>query len=246
MERKKRSQIWLVDRGQFQEIVRQSSSISEILVKFGLVNKGGNYQTVKARLLKDHIDFSHIPLGLGANKGKPRGGVNKVPIEELLTTGLHRDRSSLKKRLISEGLLPNQCAVCGLSPEWNGQPLVMVLDHINGIGNDYRLTNLRLLCPNCNSQTDTFAGRNRGESVTPTSLPISTTEITPVWSHAPRLDRRKVSRPGKNKLKLMLTSTPVVRIAKRYGVSDNAIRKWAKSYGLEIKKRKRQQKTHNQ
>jgi predicted nucleic acid-binding Zn ribbon protein len=54
----------------------------------------------------------------------------------------------------------NICSICGQLPEWLNKKLVMVLDHINGIKNDNRLVNLRLLCPNCNSQTATFSGRN--------------------------------------------------------------------------------------
>jgi hypothetical protein len=68
----------------------------------------------------------------------------------------------LKKRLIRAGLLVNCCSVCGLRPEWQGQLLVMILDHINGDRSDNRIENLRLLCPNCNSQQPTFAGKNWG------------------------------------------------------------------------------------
>jgi hypothetical protein len=66
----------------------------------------------------------------------------------------------LKRRLLRERLLINRCVECGLEPIWQGKPLVLVLDHVNGDSSDYRLDNLRLLCPNCNSQQDTFAGRN--------------------------------------------------------------------------------------
>jgi len=77
-----------------------------------------------------------------------------------LCEGSTRQRGVLKYYLLKQGLLPNTCALCPQGPEWNGKPLVLVLDHINGVNNDNRLENLRLLCPNCNSQTDTFAGRN--------------------------------------------------------------------------------------
>lgn len=64
--------------------------------------------------------------------------------------------SNLKNRLIKEGFLKNKCDICGLEGVWQGQSIVMVLDHINGINNDNRKENLRLLCPNCNSQQPTF------------------------------------------------------------------------------------------
>ena len=78
--------------------------------------------------------------------------------------GGHTNRHRLKLRLLSAGRLHNVCAMCRLGPRWNDQPLMFVLDHINGINDDYRPDNLRLLCPNCNSQTPTFAGRNRQKS----------------------------------------------------------------------------------
>ena len=56
--------------------------------------------------------------------------------------------------------MPYLCGICGLGPEWNGMVLVLQIDHINGDSTDSRLENLRFLCPNCHSQTETFAGRN--------------------------------------------------------------------------------------
>lgn len=69
--------------------------------------------------------------------------------------------SRLKKRLIDENLLENKCSECGISGEWNGKELTLQLDHINGINNDNSLENLRILCPNCHSQTNTYAGKNK-------------------------------------------------------------------------------------
>jgi 5-methylcytosine-specific restriction endonuclease McrA len=70
------------------------------------------------------------------------------------------NRSHLKGRLLGEGLKQNRCEVCGLA-EWLGRPLSMALHHVNGDGLDNRLENLQLLCPNCHSQTENFAGRGR-------------------------------------------------------------------------------------
>jgi hypothetical protein len=234
MERKKRSPIWLISKEQLQGIVRQSVTLSEILIKFGLINKGSNYRTLKNRLAKDGIDFSHIPLGQNSNKGRPLGGRRPIPIEELLIVGSTSARTSLKKRLIAEGIMENRCAICGLFPVWNEKPLVLVLDHINGISDDYRRENIRLLCPNCNSQTDTFAGRNRGESKLP--APIEITEVAAAWIHDPKPEIRVVERPDRETLRSMIIKIPMTRIGKMYGVTSGAVKRWAKSYGLVIKR----------
>jgi DNA-binding transcriptional ArsR family regulator len=84
----------------------------------------------------------------------------KLPVDILLAPGAQRERGHVRRRLLALGLLRNGCYECGAPPEWRGKPLVLVLDHINGVNDDWRLDNLRLLCPNCNSQTTTFCGRN--------------------------------------------------------------------------------------
>jgi len=66
-------------------------------------------------------------------------------------------------RLWREGVLPQQCQVCGLT-EWLGKVAPLQLDYLNGDRRDNRLGNLRILCPNCHAQTDTWTGRNRGRS----------------------------------------------------------------------------------
>jgi 5-methylcytosine-specific restriction endonuclease McrA len=81
----------------------------------------------------------------------------KKPVEDVLRSKSARHWK--KRRLLREGLLAYECAVCGIF-EWCGRQLALQIDHINGIANDWRVENLRMLCPNCHSQTATFAGRN--------------------------------------------------------------------------------------
>jgi RNA polymerase subunit RPABC4/transcription elongation factor Spt4 len=69
------------------------------------------------------------------------------------------DRGSLKKWLIETR--KEVCSVCGIKPEWNGMYLSLQVDHVNGINDDNRPENIRLVCPNCHSQTSTFAGKKR-------------------------------------------------------------------------------------
>lgn len=81
-------------------------------------------------------------------------------LEAALAAGPGISRSAFKRVLLRHEVLPQVCAICGCPPEWCGKPLTLVLDHENGIKNDNRVENVRLVCPNCNSQLPTFSGRN--------------------------------------------------------------------------------------
>lgn len=80
--------------------------------------------------------------------------------DEVFTEGSSYARHLLKKRLIKHKLIEYKCTECGNTGEWMGKPLSLQLDHINGVNNDNRLENLRFICANCHSQTDTYAGKN--------------------------------------------------------------------------------------
>ena len=97
----------------------------------------------------------------GKGKSKPKTeGVGKTPLADILS-GKHPEYQTfkLKQRLFSEGLKSNKCEICGVN-EWNGLPIACELDHIDGDRTNHRLENLRILCPNCHSQTPTFRARN--------------------------------------------------------------------------------------
>jgi DNA-binding transcriptional ArsR family regulator len=82
-----------------------------------------------------------------------------LPLSQLLVAGRRRGRNHIKLRLLAEGLKTNKCEECGLT-EWRGEPLSIALHHVNGDGQDNRLENLSLLCPNCHSQTPNFGVKN--------------------------------------------------------------------------------------
>lgn len=221
MNRKKRSIIWSIPREEFVDLVSRSKTIADILRYFGLNNKGGNHHTVKRRAKEENIDLSHIALGKGSNKGK-RFTPRKTDQEYFCENGT-ANRDSVKKRIIRNNLIPYQCAECGLKDIWNNKKITLQLEHKNGIPNDNRLINLCFLCPNCHSQTDTYAGKRFKKPKPPKKD-----------RRVPRYNRRKVDRPSKEELKQLITTIPMSSIAKQYGVSDNAIRKWTKSYGIQL------------
>jgi DNA-binding transcriptional ArsR family regulator len=93
-------------------------------------------------------------------RGQVRSRPQALPLAQLLVKGVKRGRFNVKSRLIAAGLKEDRCELCGLDT-WRGRPLAMALHHVNGDVLDNRLENLRLLCPNCHSQTENFSGRNR-------------------------------------------------------------------------------------
>src|SRR5690242_509190 len=84
----------------------------------------------------------------------------RQPLSALLVLDNNGPPKAIKARLIREKILPYRCAICANEGIWNGAPLVLHLDHINGNSRDDRLENLRFLCPNCHTQTSTYCGRN--------------------------------------------------------------------------------------
>lgn len=221
----KRSAIWTMPLAGFEKLVQKSSSISEIVRHFGFAITGKAHRTIKERIVFEKIDASHIPLGKASNKGRCFF-LPKIPLQEILVRNSQYSRQSLKKRLIDEGLLKKECHICNQAPEWQGKPLVFVLDHINGVRNDNRIENLRLLCPNCNSQQSTFAGKNNKvhwHCKCGAEIQKKAKKCRQCWA---KIQPRKVKRPSKKVLILDVKELGYCGTGRKYGVSDNSIRKW--------------------
>ena len=159
------AEFWSADKETFARALVESVSVQEALGRLGTRTIAGGHYVSLGRRAQEHglgEEFQEL-CQRGTGSGIQQWiQDNKTPLEEILVVASpYTNRGRLKTRLLAAGLLENKCRVCGMPPEWKGQPLVLVLDHINGVHNDNRLDNLRLLCPNCNSQTDTFSGRNR-------------------------------------------------------------------------------------
>jgi 5-methylcytosine-specific restriction endonuclease McrA len=142
------------------QAVSNSLSYRQALINLGLKPIGGNYRILQRRIKELSLDTKHF-TGQGHLKGKTHNWATKTPLAEILVEGSNYQSYSLKKRLFREKIIENKCSECGLGDEWFGKKINHHLDHINGVNTDNRLENLRLLCPNCHSQTDTYTGKNK-------------------------------------------------------------------------------------
>jgi hypothetical protein len=142
------------------DAVESSASIRQVLIALGLNSTGANYRSVHNAVERLQLDTSHW-TGQGHLRGKSHNYSTRIPLSEIcVPNSTYGSTSSLKRRLLKEGVIEEKCALCALT-HWRGEKLSLVLDHINGDNRDHRLENLRLLCPNCNSLQPTFAGRNK-------------------------------------------------------------------------------------
>ena len=87
-------------------------------------------------------------------------GKSLTPNSVMFTEKSYYSNEIIKQRIVKDNLLNYCCSKCGID-SWQGETIVLDLDHINGDNTDNRLGNLRYLCPNCHSQTDTYKGRNK-------------------------------------------------------------------------------------
>lgn len=151
------------DDNVLREVVKQSKSLRECLLKMNLNESGGNFYTLKKRIALAKIDNTHF-LGKGWLKGQiPQ---NAISLEDILSNKIYLKSNSVKEKLLKEGIFTYKCMKenCGLT-EWLGEKITLELDHIDGNRKNNNLTNLRLLCPNCHSQTKTWRGRKQAQVV---------------------------------------------------------------------------------
>jgi len=245
----KRSRIWKFNKKEIQRLLDTSSSIVEVLQKLGYSGHSGNHRTLNKRIKEENLSLEKINYNKKIAKSihmKKLKDKNFIAIEK---TFVNSDKfvsgKSLKKKILNNNLKEYKCKICNNEGKWQGKKLSLQLDHINGNNTDNRLENLRFLCPNCHSQTDTYSGKISSIKKKEHML---TCEFCKKHFFATNKKRKycdkhidfkkKKFNPKKKELikKLNEFNWNFCAVGRFYDVSDNAIRKRCKQFKIPLKK----------
>jgi hypothetical protein len=216
--------------------VENNTTMSGVARDLGIGGSPGNKATIERHIERLGLSTDHF-LGRSSNRGKP-GKAGRWELDEILVENSPYGGSTfqLKRRLLNEGLIQNICELCGLGPIWQGKVLKLQLDHINGHSRDHRLENLRMLCPNCHTQTPTFTSKRGGRYTLPpqtnecvdcgASIQLRSTRCPSCASREKA--KPKIEWPSHEELRARIAKSTKEQVARELGVTSAAIRKHLK------------------
>lgn len=218
-----------------REAVAGSRTISDVLRHLGHTRINGNIHAHVAKRIRgfaidtSHFDMAHVYANL--KRSEPRTA------EQILVRSTSGNRVAgryLRRSLIEIGR-ELRCGVCGLYT-WNGKPITLQVEHRDGDWQNNEPDNLLFICPNCHSQTETYCIKNSEKYRIMVAREKEKKRLRQgkarIYHERPKA--RKTQRPPREILEHLIESQSMVAIGKKFGVSDNSVRKWAKIYGLEI------------
>jgi len=240
MNETKRSIIWKIEKKELQHLLDAHDSFSSIMRHFGLSPADGSIKTLYSRIKEDGLDDSRIRNDKPWTKSTSTN--NRVSDEDAFCENSTYNRAHVKGRIIKKKLLPHVCRACGNAGDWNGNPITLQLEHINGIPNDNRLENLCFLCPNCHSQTKTYAGRKtkhiKIRSNCKTCGKVTSSSKIEKCSKCRNIENRKFNPPLTELITLVCEEKlSFAELSRRYKVTDTTVKKRCRLLGIDVKKR---------
>lgn len=190
---------------------------------------GGNYRTLERKIKALKLDISHW---LGQRHRLGTQEFKRALTDVLVQHSTYTSSGTLKSRLISQKILEEKCYVCGMEPIWHNKRLVLQLDHINGVHSDNRIENLRLLCPNCHSQTDNFCGKNIKSKPKKTCVCGKIIQHYSMNCKACVKKPRKISYPTNQELSELIGQIGLGKTAVQLSVSYNGLKKHCLKQGI--------------
>jgi len=217
---------------ELEKAIKGSTSMRQAMIKLGIKCYGGNYKTIKRYIKEFNLDTSHF-LGKGSNKGRKFTQRIK-PIESYLVLSEKSTISSsdLKRRLINENIFEHKCYQCD-NTEWNGELVPIDLHHIDGNHHNNELENLIILCPNCHRQRHNENKRHKcecGKIINHDCKRCKKCHLEFYKDQISHKNRRVKERSRLNTLYKDVEELGYCGTGRKYGVSDNTIRKWIRTY----------------
>lgn len=223
-----------------EPIVNKSNSISEILRNLGLKQCGGSHTHITKIIKKYEISTSHFNKKISYLVRRHKFTKEEFIEKVLVLNGSNWQSHSIKLKLFEFNLKERKCEKCGQLETWFNEKLSLQLHHVNSNRTDNGIVNLMILCPNCHSQTTSFSKNKMRKSKKNKSLVIKDKlpnycECGSVIKNRSKLcldcyakSMRKVIRPEYVELTNSIKLIGYAATGRKYGVSDNAIRKWSK------------------
>ncbi|MFD7230573.1 HNH endonuclease [Streptomyces sp. NPDC059881] len=150
-------------RETLEAAVAASTNMCQVLRRLGIDVVGGQHTHISRRIKAHGIDTSHFTRHVRTENmrdNRRRRSAREILIDDPSPRAKRTPNERLKRAMRDLGVV-ERCALCGIEPTWQGRPLPLEVDHIDGNWRDNRIENLRLLCPNCHSTTDAYRGRGK-------------------------------------------------------------------------------------
>ncbi len=236
-----KSVILKIDKKEFQELFDRCSSKRQILKSIGLRPFSYNYELLCKKIHDDNIDLSKFNENFAIDKKKYTSKLGKsrhsVHFPSAFIENSPYNRNTIRRIILRDNLLEYKCNICNNNGTHMGKKLILHIDHINGIYNDHRIENLRWICPNCHSQTETYSGKNNKGKTGKRYFCEKCNCETKGYSKLCRACARKIVRKfniSKEELKKMMfiDGENLSVIGKKIGVSANAIKKRCEMFGI--------------